>query len=122
MNTQAKQVVAFFAAAGITAGILTWLSVAPRAPMPVGEQGIPSRPEHLEMSSVSRSLAEMLPSIYGVPTGDVVVVPNGTGWKAVVFGITDGDRRKMITKNTADFSKSNPDVGAIEVVFDSPPQ
>jgi hypothetical protein len=123
MNAQTKQFLAFFAAAGITAGVLTWLSVSPRrAAEPSGPSGIPHTPEHLEMSSVSKSLSEMLPSIYGVPMGDVVVVPRGEGWRVVVFGVTDEDRKGSISKTTSDFSAKNPDVGGLEVIFDSPPQ
>lgn len=123
MNAQTKQFVAFFAAAGITAGILTWLSVSPSSTSsPAGEGGIPHTPEHLEMSSVSKSLSEMLPSIYGVPMGDVVVVPRGEGWRVVVFGVTDKGRRDSITQTTLDFSLKNPDVGGLEVIFDTPPQ
>lgn len=123
MSAQTKQFLAFFAAAGITAGVLTWLSVSPRRePDMSGPAGIPHTPEHLEMSSVSRSLSEILPSIYGVPMGDVVVVPRGEGWRVVVFGVTDADRKDSITKTTSDFSSKNPDVGGLEVIFDEPPQ
>ena len=121
MNSQTKQFLAFFAAAGITAGILTWLSVSPRQSSEAsGPQGIPHVPEHLEMSSVSKSLSEMLPSIYGVPMGDVVVVPRGEGWRVVVFGVVDDTQKETITKATSDFSSKNPDVGGVEVVFDAP--
>jgi hypothetical protein len=123
MNSQTKQFLAFFVAAGITAGILTWLSVSPRKlSEPSGPQGIPHVPAHLEMSSVSKSLSEMLPSIYGVPMGDVVVVPKGDGWRVVVFGVANDAKKEVITKVTSDFSSKNPDVGGLEVVFDTPPQ
>lgn len=125
MKAQTKQFLAFFAAAGITAGILTWLSLAPtRTPLPPGPEGIPHRAEHLEMSSISKSLSEMLPSVYGVPVGDVVVVPKGEGWRVVIFGIGSGDedRKASITKATADFNTRNPDAGNLEVMFDAPPQ
>lgn len=119
MKSQTKQFLAFFAAAGITAAILIWLSGSPqRAPEYSGDQGIPYSPEHLEMSSISKSLSEMLPSIYGVPTGDVVVVPRGEGWRVVVFGVTDEARKESITKATSSFTSKNPDVGGLEVIFD----
>ncbi len=123
MSSQTKQIIAFFAAAGITALILTWLSFSPTSTQRRDrERGIPHTEEHLAMSSISRSLSEMLPSVYGIPSGDAVIVPKGQGWRVVVFGVADPKRQAEIQRATEDFSKKNADVGTLEVIFDTPPK
>jgi len=121
MSPQLKQAIAFICAAVITAGVLVWLSLSPKVPTGGGDS-IPHTPEHLEMSSISKSLSEMLPSFFNVPMGDVVVVPSGQGWKVVVFGVSDEGKKSAIVKTAGEFASKNPDVGGLEVVFDTPPK
>jgi hypothetical protein len=122
MNSQLKQAIAFVVAAGITAAVLIWLSISPRMPSGGSVPTIPQTEEQREMSSVSKSLSEMLPNFFNVPMGDVVVVPSGQGWKVVVFGVVDGGKKDAIVKTAAEFASKNSDVGSLEVVFDSPPK
>lgn len=104
-------VLVFFAGRG---GVATY-------PLSSDGQAIPITAEQSELSNISRSLAETLPSFIGVPVGDVAVVPSSLGWRAVVFGVTDESRKTKIKEALESFKKRHQHVGEVEIVFDTPP-
>lgn len=119
MDNQTKHLIGFAISAIIGATVLIYF--ANRSSQRFPGQDIPVTKEQVEISNVSRSIAEILPSVVGVPVGDIAVVPGNQGWRAVVFGVTDPSQKEKIIEATANFCKTTPSVGQIEVVFDIPP-
>jgi hypothetical protein len=124
VDSQTKQLIGFAVAAALVAGVLLYMSNRGGfRPYPSAEDGqqIPVTKEQVEMSNVSRSLAEILPGFAGVPVGDIAIVPGESGWRAIVFGVTDDTQKQNVRASIEDFSRKNPDIGPIEVVLDVPP-
>lgn len=124
MDNKTKQLIGFIASSVLAMGLLVFFAgrggVA-TYPLSSDGQPIPITKEQMELSNISRSLAETLPSFLGVPVGDVAVVPSPSGWKAVVFGVEGEPRKKEIRASLDSFKKRHQHVGEIELVFDTPP-
>jgi hypothetical protein len=124
VDNQTKQLIGFAVAALAVAAVLLFVSNRGSFrlyPEPVDGQQIPVTKEQVEMSNVSRSLAELLPGFAGLPVGDIAIVPGETGWRAIVFGVSDEKQIEQVRLAIEDFSQKNKDIGPIEVVFDKPP-
>lgn len=124
MDNKTKQLIGFVVSSLLVMIILVFFAgrggVA-TYPLSSDGQSIPITKEQSELSNISRSLAEIIPSFIGVPVGDVAVVPSSMGWKAVVFGVQDESTRTKISKSLKEFSEKHPNVGVLEIAFDSPP-
>lgn len=124
MDNKTKQLIGFVASSLLVMIILVFFAGrggVSTYPLSSDGQSIPITKEQTELSNISRSLAEIIPPHIDVPVGDVAVVPSSTGWKAIVFGVQDEAKRVKISQSLKDFSEKHPNVGVLEVAFDSPP-